>query len=111
MRSNRLRAIARSTRQAVRIQTFKRKGGSASYWADRYQAGGNSGVGSYGVLADFKAATLNDFVAANNVGSVIEFGCGDGNQLSLANYPRYLGLDVAKGAIELCRTRFGGDRS
>ena len=42
---------------------------------------------------------------------VIELGCGDGNQLSLADYPEYLGLDVAQSAIDQCRRRFAGDES
>lgn len=38
----------------------KTRGGSdsESYWIQRYQAGGNSGSGSYNHLADFKASTL-----------------------------------------------------
>ena len=43
--------------------------------------------------------------------SVVEFGCGDGNQLSLADYPRYVGLDVSRTAIGLCQRRFAGDPS
>ncbi|MGI9647151.1 MAG: glycosyltransferase, partial [Acidimicrobiia bacterium] len=33
----------------------------------------------------------------------------DGHQLSLIKYPRYLGLDTSKTAIELCRQSFAGD--
>ena len=40
---------------------------------------------------------------------MIEFGCGDGNQLSLAEYPGYIGLDVSRTAIGLCQRRFAGD--
>ena len=40
---------------------------------------------------------------------MIEFGCGDGNQLSLAEYPSYIGLDVSRTAIGLCQRRFSGD--
>lgn len=40
---------------------------------------------------------------------MIEFGCGDGNQLQLAEYPRYLGLDVSETAIQLCRAKFADD--
>src|SRR5258708_13282459 len=36
--------------------------GSASYWEERYHQGGTSGAVSYGVFAQFKAETLNDFV-------------------------------------------------
>ena len=47
---------------------------SADYWEARYRDGGNSGAGSYGRLALFKARFLNDFVRSENVQSVIEFG-------------------------------------
>ncbi|HSW64471.1 MAG TPA: class I SAM-dependent methyltransferase [Dissulfurispiraceae bacterium] len=43
--------------------------------------------------------------------SVIEYGCGDGNQLSLAVYPQYLGFDISDHALGLCRARFQGDNS
>jgi SAM-dependent methyltransferase len=85
--------------------------GSQTYWERRYQQGCNSGVGSYGKFAEFKAKVLNDFVAQHAVRTVIEFGCGDGNQLSLANYPCYIGFDVSQTAIDLCRRRFASDRT
>jgi hypothetical protein len=83
--------------------------GSHEYWEGRYAEGGHSGAGSYGKFAEFKAEILNAFVADHAVGSVIEHGCGDGNQLSLAAYPEYLGLDVSSTAIEQCRARFADD--
>jgi hypothetical protein len=83
--------------------------GSASYWERNYQRGGTSGGGSYGALARRKAAFLNDFVREHRVNSVIEFGCGDGHQLSLADYPRYIGLDVSRSAVRLCKDRFHDD--
>ena len=84
---------------------------SRSYWQDRYASGGNSGAGSYGELAEFKAEILNQFVSENDIRTVIEFGCGDGNQLTLAHYPMYRGLDVSPTAIARCRTIFEGDRT
>ncbi|MEX0922811.1 MAG: class I SAM-dependent methyltransferase [Rhodovibrionaceae bacterium] len=80
--------------------------GSSAYWEQRYRTGGNSGQGSYGRLAKFKAETLNSFVAEHGIETVVEFGCGDGAQLELANYPQYLGLDIAPKAVDLCRERF-----
>lgn len=85
--------------------------GSAAYWERRYAEGGNSGAGSYNELAQFKAEILNDFVARYGVKSVIEYGCGDGNQLRLATYPRYLGFDVSQEAVRMCRQAFAGDDS
>src|SRR6266513_1950789 len=83
--------------------------GSAKYWNERYRSGGTSGAGSYGALAQFKADFLNEFVAHHNVRSVIEFGCGDGAQLALARYPKYIGLDVSPIAIKTCIAKFPRD--
>ena len=85
--------------------------GSAEYWQRRYRGGGNSGSGSYGALAEFKAATINRYVRQHGIASVIEFGCGDGNQLRQAEYPSYIGLDVAREAIRLCNGQFAADRT
>ncbi len=79
------------------------------YWESRYQSGGNSGSGSYNRLAEFKAAFMNEFLAKNNIAGVIEFGCGDGHQLSMIRYPKYIGLDVARTSIQLCGDKFKTD--
>lgn len=84
---------------------------SKDYWESRYKNGGNSGSGSYGHLAQFKAKMLNEFAKRNNILSVTEFGCGDGNQLSLAEYSKYIGLDVSVTAIRNCKERFKSDHS
>ena len=81
------------------------------YWNERYCAGYTSGKGSYGDLAYFKSEIINDFIRKNSVQTVIEFGCGDGNQLKLMNYKKYLGLDVAGSAIEKCKSMFFEDDS
>lgn len=88
-----------------------RRFNSAAYWETRYRAGGTSGSGSYGPLAESKARILNTFVREHAIGTVIEFGCGDGNQLSLADYPLYTGLDVSPRAIAMCGERFQKDPS
>jgi SAM-dependent methyltransferase len=82
---------------------------SAEFWEKIYKRGLTSGTGSYGRLAEFKAEILNQFVAEHDVRSVIELGCGDGNQLSLAEYPEYMGFDVSPTAVSLCRERFAKD--
>ncbi len=85
--------------------------GSELYWEARYSEGGNSGAGSYERLAEFKAEVINAFVAEQGITSVIELGCGDGNQLGLARYPEYQGLDVSEAALARCRSRFADDRT
>lgn len=84
---------------------------SGDYWRTRYSGGGNSGPGSYNHLAEFKASVLNDLVESEAFRDVIEFGCGDGNQLAYARYPRYTGYDISPDALDLCRNRFRGDSS
>ena len=83
--------------------------GSSNYWEENYCLGGNSGPGSYGRLAGFKAEIVNSFIAEHQIRSVIEHGCGDGNQVSLGSYPQYLGLDVSRTAVEICQRRFQAD--
>jgi SAM-dependent methyltransferase len=94
--------------RAVRRTHFT---GSADYWVNRYATGGNSGAGSHGELATFKAEVVNSFVREHGIGSVIEFGCGDGRQLLLGDYPRYLGFDISPEALIQCRRRFTEDAS
>lgn len=84
---------------------------SSSYWDKRYKTGGNSGSGSYGRLAKFKAKVLNKFVKKHQIKTVLEIGVGDGNQLSLAKYPHYVGADVSEEAVSLCEGKFKGDDS
>lgn len=83
--------------------------GSSAYWEQRYAAGGNSGEGSYGDLAKFKAQVINEFVLEYNIQSVIEFGSGDGNQLSMFNVKRYIGLDVSKTVTDGLKQRYVDD--
>ncbi|MBX2828040.1 MAG: class I SAM-dependent methyltransferase [Flavobacteriaceae bacterium] len=83
--------------------------GSEKYWDQRYKKNKNSGAGSYGRLAEFKAEIINEFVQKNRIETIIEYGSGDGNQLKLANYPNYVGFDVSDTALELCRQEFEGD--
>ncbi|MDQ2719759.1 MAG: class I SAM-dependent methyltransferase [Bacteroidota bacterium] len=85
--------------------------GSAKYWENRYLKNGNSGKGSYGANAQYKALVLNQFVAENNISKVIELGCGDGNQLKQFMFPFYIGLDVSPTAIQKCGDIFKEDVS
>jgi SAM-dependent methyltransferase len=80
-----------------------------AYWETRYGTGGSSGAGSHGELARRKATFLNRFVAGERIATVLDFGCGDGEQLALAEYPVYVGLDVSESAIARCRARFALD--
>jgi cyclopropane fatty-acyl-phospholipid synthase-like methyltransferase len=83
---------------------------SSEYWRARYKEGGNSGAGSYNRLAEFKAQIINSFVKEKNISTVIEFGCGDGNQLKYFDIPSYIGYDVSPEAIEYCKKTFENDK-
>lgn len=85
--------------------------GSVAYWERRYRKNGNSGVGSYGEKARYKAAYLNKFVSENHISRVIEFGCGDGNQLKQFQFPYYLGLDISPTAVQICSKIFQEDKT
>ena len=102
-------------KQLIRKVTSTRLGNaftdSSSYWDKRYRSGRDSGEGSYGKFARFKAEVLNEFVQKNLISSIVEFGCGDGNQLLLAKYPSYHGVDVSKKAVEKCRSLFMDDET
>lgn len=96
-------------RRASRLRQQLTFPGSAQYWERGYARGRTSGGGSYGALGRSKSDFLNALVRERAVQSVIEFGCGDGNQLAMAEYPSYIGLDVSKTAIGLCQRRFADD--
>jgi SAM-dependent methyltransferase len=107
-----IREVVRPLPGVRRVSLLRQRlayGDSASFWERNYARGATSGSGSYGALAEGKGRFLNTLVREQAVGSVIEFGCGDGNQLSLADYPRYVGLDVSRSAIGLCQRRFAAD--
>ncbi len=102
---------AHKTKFLIRMLLFRIKGGSRAYWEERYARGGNSGSGSYGKLTEFKAEVINEFVEEMKIRTVLEWGCGDGNQLRLAKYEEYLGIDVSKTVVERCRSLFKNDSS
>ena len=105
MRAKSWQAIRRLVPRSWTHRQFR----SADYWESRYQRGRRSGSGSRGILAEFKAEILNAFVTEHGVASVVELGCGDGEQLGLASYPSYVGLDVSATVLGRCEERFAGD--
>jgi SAM-dependent methyltransferase len=82
---------------------------STAYWERRYAGGNSSGPGSRGLHSEFKADFVNEFVEDHDIRTVLEFGCGDGDQVALAEYPSYVGLDVSESVIERCSERFADD--
>jgi hypothetical protein len=82
---------------------------STRFWNERYAEGGTSSPQPFGSRARFKAEILTRLLDTHNVGSVVEFGVGDGLQLSQIEYPRYIGYDVSPVAIQYCEWLFEGD--
>jgi len=82
---------------------------SKKYWIDRYAThGGNSGVGSYRIYAEYKANIINKFFIDYNIETVLELGCGDGNQLSYLKPKKYYGYDISDFVISKNKKRFNG---
>src|SRR5215813_9956896 len=79
-----------------------------AYWLRRWAEGGGPGKGSRGRLAAFKAEVLNGFVQDSGVNSVVEWGCGNGDQFALFKFPLFTGIDISQDAIAACRARFAG---
>jgi trans-aconitate methyltransferase len=79
---------------------------SKQYWESRYSGGGNSGVGSYGLLAEYKSSFITNFIIENNIKHLVEFGCGDGNNLKMISDNnkgvKIIGVDVSQTALNLC---------
>lgn len=82
---------------------------SSNYWEQRYRSGRDSGNGSYGKLAMFKAGIINLFIEEHDIKSVLDFGCGDGHQASFFDCQEYIGYDISKTAIEQCKKKFEVD--
>lgn len=78
---------------------------SQRYWENRYIHGKTSGKGSYGKFAKYKAEVINTFIIEHSIQSVLDFGCGDGNQATYMKCDKYIGYDVSPKALELCKSR------
>jgi hypothetical protein len=83
--------------------------GSETHWQRHYEHGGNSGPGSYGVSAAYKADLINRAVRERGISSIVELGCGDGNQLAYLEVDQYIGLDISKTALHRCIERYGSN--
>ena len=66
-----------------RLKAFLGTAISAQYWQARYASGGDSGNGSKGELALFKARVINDFIESYKPSGVIDFGCGNGDMTAM----------------------------
>lgn len=81
------------------------------YWEDRYKSGSNSGSGSYGKHAEWKGQFMQSFIDSRHIQSIIDVGCGDGNQLGYFKCPTYFGLETSPTALEQCTQKYKNDKS
>lgn len=101
-----IRSAARLLRKGLReIAPFwlKRFTTSDDYWKKRYKYGGNSGSGSRGASARYKAEFVSRFCADHSISTVVEVGCGDGQNCRVLDVARYVGLDISPDALDLAR--------
>lgn len=86
---------------------------STQYWEDRYANDGNSGDGSYGHLANFKAEIINKIIKDYRIKSLVDYGVGDGNQYSLLDIDNieYYGIDVSPTVVDKCKKKFSDQAS
>jgi len=84
---------------------------SKEYWEARYQGGGNSGIGSYGVSANIKAEYINSVISKYNIKTINDLGHGDGNQIGLLKgFDQYTGYDVSSTIRNKCILQYQDDR-
>lgn len=79
----------------------------AQAWESRYAKGGDSGPGSRGAAAQTKADRINRTITDHRIGSVVDWGCGDGQVASLIDVSCYLGVDPSRTALTLAAGRCG----
>lgn len=75
-------------------------------WENRYTSGDNSGAGSYGVLCEYKASFINNIIHQYHCNTILELGCGDGNQLQYFDINQYIGVDISEYIIKYCKHLF-----
>lgn len=81
----------------------------SNYWKIRYEDGGDSGAGSYGEYAIYKAEIINNYIQKYGIKTISDLGCGDGNQISLLRgFETYCGYDISEFIIKKCREKFSG---
>lgn len=80
---------------------------AAGYWERRYRQGRTSGAGSEGEAAIAKAQHVDALLEREQIRSVIDWGCGDGEVLShVQSRVPYLGIDISPTVIKRLRRRF-----
>lgn len=82
---------------------------NADYWNSRYAEGRDSGEGSRGENALAKAEFVNHIVQEHAIGSIIDWGVGDGQVLAhISNKVPYVGIDVSSVVLGRAQARNPG---
>lgn len=86
---------------------------SKLYWEARYKNGGTSGWGSHNISSvNFKKDYINSYIRKIKAKTLVELGCGDGNQLSYFDgYQSYSGYDISETIINKCQIKFKNDNT
>ncbi len=105
------RSLISRTKFFIQRKLLEPRFESKKYWELRYKNDWNSGDGSYGESSLAKAKVFNQILLDYQIDSVIEFGCGDGHQLSLYKIKNYLGLDVSETVIRQILKKYSNDPS
>ena len=94
--------------QLIMPRAPKKALNSSEYWESRYIQGGDSGLGSFGLLAVNKSKFMMEIVTSHEIKSVIDLGCGDGNQLEHFDFCNvdYFGYDVSQFIIDKVREKY-----
>lgn len=79
-----------------------------AYWEKRYGNGGTSGWGSHNPQSVlFKSSYINELIKNYSIKTIVELGCGDGNQLEkFVGYDKYYGYDISTNILDNCRLQF-----
>lgn len=77
------------------------------YWERRYANGRNSGEGSTGNNAKFKAREVINVMTSERARSIIDWGCGDGKVAAriAARSKKYVGVDISSTVINRLRRK------
>jgi len=78
------------------------------YWENRYVNGGDSGWGSHNqTIVNFKKDYINNIIQRFSIKTIVDLGCGDGNQLGYLNgYEKYYGYDISHNVLTKCKIMY-----
>lgn len=89
-------------RGVVPKSTKKTNRPASWYWIERYNRGGSSGAASYGRSAVARGQYISTLIRGYQCTHVIDFGCGDVDQVQQIKVPFYMGVDASSFIIRKC---------